>query len=270
MNKFYIQIVLFLLNISIYMNNKTLATEPTPGNAPKIKSKNRYATSEEIYEKNKNLLCTNPEEIKNAEKLMNEAVNALKHHATSNDGYKLYENRGGRNMSYYKKKHNDNTDVEKFTYKRSNPNKYNKIVGRLWDPDILNRIDHKSVKRKVARVYNPNLIVIQQHYKSGFWSSEKYFYALAAKFDISEEKTIIVMTSADINDHNSKNKKSYKNTIIESANSFTIEIDSEEDIKKGKLNKAFLNIAGCIVEKKDKSVNITYIKSISGIRILIT
>ncbi|SCL88071.1 hypothetical protein PBNK65NY_000518700, partial [Plasmodium berghei] len=31
MNKFYIQIILFFLTISLYVNNKTLATEPSPG-----------------------------------------------------------------------------------------------------------------------------------------------------------------------------------------------------------------------------------------------
>ncbi|CAD2112519.1 fam-a protein [Plasmodium vinckei] len=192
---------------------------------------------------------------------MNEAVNALEHHATSKDGYKLYENHGGRNMSYYKKKHNGNTDVEKFTYKRSNPNKYNKVVGRLWDPDILNTIDHKSVKRKVARVYNPNLVIIQQRFKKWPWGRWKYFYALATKVEISENKTIIAMTSANINDHHPSDKE-YKNTIIENANLFKTDIDSEEDIRKGTLEKAFVNIAGYLIEKKDNQVEIIYIESI--------
>ncbi|SCL85489.1 Acidic phosphoprotein precursor PCEMA1, putative, partial [Plasmodium chabaudi adami] len=243
MNKFYIQIALFLLTVSVYLNNKALGSEPAPRKSI-FKSKNSYATSEEILQKNKESLCTDPEEIQNAEKLMNEAIEHLVHHATNNDGYKLHEKGYGSSPSCYKKKHNDNTDVEKFIYKKNDPNKYNKLVADIWNPNILNPIDYKSTKRKITRVYNPNLVIIQQRYKDSIFGRWKYFYALAKKAQISKDKTIIVMTSANINDHNSKNKKSYKNTIIENANLFTTDIDSEEDIRKGKLNKTFLNIGG--------------------------
>ncbi|CAD2084383.1 fam-a protein, fragment [Plasmodium vinckei brucechwatti] len=46
MNKFYIQIVFFLLSIFIYTNNKTLATEPTPGE--QNKQTREYALSPEL------------------------------------------------------------------------------------------------------------------------------------------------------------------------------------------------------------------------------
>ncbi|CAD2103375.1 fam-a protein [Plasmodium vinckei] len=263
MNKFYIQIVLFLLSVSVYLSNKTLATESSPGKATKIKSKIPYSTSEEIFEKNKHLFCTNPEEIKNAIKLMNEAVNALEYHATSKDGYKYVGKNSHHSTFLYKKKHEDNTNVEKVTYTKNDPNKYNKVVGKLWDPYITTLLDDISVKRKVARVYNPNLVIIQQRFKSWPWSSWKYFYALATKVEISENKTIIAMTSANINDHHPSDKE-YKNTIIENANLFKTDIDSEEDIRKGKLKKVFVNIAGYIIEKKDKHVGITYVHSIDG------
>ncbi|SCM24186.1 hypothetical protein PCHAJ_000306000, partial [Plasmodium chabaudi chabaudi] len=80
---------------------------------------------------------------------------------------------------------------------------------------------------------------------------------------ISEDRTIIAMTSANIIDHNSSEKE-YKNKIIKSANLFTTEVDSEDDIKNGKLKKTFLNIGGYLIEKKDKYVDITYIESIDG------
>ncbi|SCL93497.1 Acidic phosphoprotein precursor PCEMA1, putative, partial [Plasmodium chabaudi adami] len=114
---------------------------------------------------------------------------------------------------------------------------------------------------KITRVYNPNLVIIQQRYKDSVFGRRKYFYALAKKAQISKDKTIIVMTSANIIDHHPSDKE-YKNKIIESANLFTTEINSEEDIRKGKLNKAFLNIGGYLIEKKDKYVNVTYIESI--------
>ncbi|VEV56201.1 fam-a protein [Plasmodium vinckei vinckei] len=262
MNKFYIQIVFFLLSVSVYMNNETLAAEAAPGKDKKSKSKVRYSTPEEIYKQNKGLLCTNPNEITNAVKLMNEAARHLEHHATCNDDYKPRKWDSNLNHFLYKKKHGD-TVVQKMKLTYYHGHMYNEITNILWDPALANKFNNGSVKRKIARVYNPNLVIIQQRYKSWFGGPQKYFYALAAKFDISEKKTIIVMTSPNINDHH-PSKKEYKNTIIESANLFKIDIDSENDIRKGKLKKTFVNIAGYLIEKKGPYVNITYLESIDG------
>ncbi|SCL88872.1 Acidic phosphoprotein precursor PCEMA1, putative [Plasmodium chabaudi chabaudi] len=264
MNKFYIQIALFLLSIFVYANNEALGSEPAPRKSI-FKSKKCYPTSEEIYEKNKHLLCTNPEEIKNAEKLMKEAIEHLKYHATNKNGYKLIGESLDSSTFFYKKKHGDNTNVEKIQYKVQDSNKYNKIVNKYWNPDICNPIDYRSFKniKKITRVYNPNLVIIQRRYKKGLFSHQKYFYALAKKVQLSEDKTIIVMTSANINDHHPSDKE-YKNTIIENANLFTTDVDSEEDIRKGKLKKTFLNVGGYLIEKGEKCVSITYIESIDG------
>ncbi|CAD2099511.1 fam-a protein [Plasmodium vinckei] len=263
MNKFYIQIVFFLLNVSVYLNNKTLATEPAPGNAPKNKSKNRYATPEEIYEKNKNLLCTNPKETKEAIKLMSEAVIHLVHHATSEESYEPYNGINYSILSYYKKKHENHTDILKAKYKFFDSNQYNNVINMMWDPDYTQLFKVGFDKKKIVRVYNPNLLIIQQRFKNGFMSREKYFYALVKKAQISEDKTIIVMTSANINDQYPSNKE-YKNTIIENANLFKTNIDSEDDIKKGRLKKLFVNIAGYLIEKKNGYVDVTHIESIDG------
>ncbi|SCL91488.1 Acidic phosphoprotein precursor PCEMA1, putative [Plasmodium chabaudi adami] len=104
--------------------------------------------------------------------------------------------------------------------------------------------------------------MIQQRYKDSSSDNWKYFYALATKADISEDTTIIVIVSADINDHNSKDKRSYRNKVIEKANLFKTDIDSEDDIRKGKLKKTFVNIAGCLVEKKTNNLDITYVGSV--------
>ncbi|CAD2110617.1 fam-a protein [Plasmodium vinckei] len=268
MNKFYIQIVFFLLNVSVYLNNKTLATDPAPED-PKTKSKKHYATSEEIYEQNKHLLCANPEEIENAEKLMNEAVTHLEYHATCKDGYEPYGNSSEcSSLSYYKKKHEDHTDVLKANYKFYESDVYNGIAGLLWDPHHADFSNPGSIKRKIVRVYNPNLVMIQQRYKSWFGGSEKYFYALLKKAQI-EDATIIVMASANINDNN-PSENEYKNTIIKNANLFTTDIDSEDDIRKGKLKKLFVNIAGYLVENKSRFVDMTHVESVSDMQILIT
>ncbi|CDU16853.1 fam-a protein [Plasmodium yoelii] len=254
------------------MNKKTLATELVPKKDTKhklkihipFKLKKIYTTndnSEEIYEKNKHLLYTNPEETINAEKLMKEAVTHLEQHAKSKDGYKLYGRYFPYQMYFYKKKHQDHTDVEKIQYIIDNQKKYNALINRFWDPDCDNFLYKGLVKRKIARVYSPNLVMIQQRSKKWPWSHEKYFYALVAKFKISETKTIIVMTSANINDHNSKNEKSFQNTIIENANLFKTDIDSEDDIRNGELQKMFVNLNGYIIEKKKKHIYISYVDS---------
>ncbi|CAD2112582.1 fam-a protein [Plasmodium vinckei petteri] len=238
-----------------------LKTESTTES--KTKSKKHCDTSEEIYEKNKDLLCTNRNETINAAKLMNEAATHLERHIKSSDGYEVCKRFSFYDRSLSIKKHGD-TVVQKMNYKYYHPNNYNEIINLLWDPALANNFNPGSVKRKIVRVYNPNLVIIQQRYKNGFRDSWKYFSALAAKFDISKEKTIIVMASANINDHNSKNKDSYKNTIIENANLFTTDINSENDIRKGKLEKTFVNIAGYLIEHRDWYIDITYLESIDG------
>ncbi|CAD2091009.1 fam-a protein [Plasmodium vinckei brucechwatti] len=283
MNKFYILIVFFLLSIFIYVNNKTLAIEPAPGKNTKTKTKTKpektkektkeitkteakpektCSTPEEIYAKNKRLLCTNSKETINAEKLMSEAVTQLEHHATSKDGYKMHRWDSQLNNVLHKKKHGD-TVVQKFYLIYYHSKMYNEIINMLWDPALANNFNNGEVERKVARVYNPNLVIIHQRYKNSFFGRWKYFYALAAKVEISKEKTIIVMASANIND-GYPSKKEYKNKIIEKANSFKTDINSENDIRSGKLKKTFVNIAGYIIEKKQNSVGITYLESIHG------
>ncbi|EUD69904.1 hypothetical protein YYG_04778 [Plasmodium vinckei petteri] len=269
MNKFYIQIVLFLLSIFLYVNNKTLATEPSPRKATKKKSNNYYPTSEEIYEKNKHLLCTDPEEIKNAAKLMNEVVTKFKHHAITTHGYELYKNSHSYNTCIYKKKLEDHTNIEKINYSVDGPDKYNNEINMLWSSDNAKIFNARSVKRKVVRVYNPNLVLIQQRYKRRRFSPQKYFYALATKIDVSGYETIIAMTSVNVNDHNPSNNE-YKNTIIENANLFKIDIGSEDDIRKGKLKKTFVNMAGYLINKKcDGCARITFVASVSDIQLLI-
>ncbi|SBW38267.1 fam-a protein, partial [Plasmodium berghei] len=181
MNKLYIQIVLFILTISLYVNNKTLATELASGENATSESAYYYLTPEELYEKNKHLLCTDPEETINAEKLMNEVVTHLKYHATSNDDYKLCRKNPGISMFVYKKKHQDHTDVQKIKFKFYDSDKYNGIINMLWNPNHLNPFNTGFVK--IVRVYNPNLVMIQQRYKKKFGRRQKYFYALATKVE---------------------------------------------------------------------------------------
>ncbi|CAD2100760.1 fam-a protein [Plasmodium vinckei] len=262
MNKFYIQIVFFLLSVSVYLSNKTLATAPAPGTATKYQLRSRYATPEQIYIQNNHLLCTNSTETINAEKLMNEAATQLEHHSKNKEGYKLRIPYIDSNTNFSIKKH-EGTIVQRMNFKYYLSSKYNAIINMLWDPALANDFNNGSVKRKIVRVYSPNLVMIQQRYKNSTFGRWKYFYALAAKVDVSKNTTAIVMTSANIIDHN-RSSDEYKNKIIENANLFKTEINSEDDIRSGKLKKTFVNITGYLLEKTSAYVNITYLESIDG------
>ncbi|VTZ66318.1 fam-a protein [Plasmodium chabaudi chabaudi] len=261
MNKFYIQIVFFLLSVFLHVNNKILATEPTSKKATPSKTNDSCLTPEEVYEKNKHLLCTNPKEAKEAHKLMDEAIKHLEQHATNTDGYIFCRTDSSLNVLLYKKKHEEKTDIEKIHYAIYDANQYDELINEIWDPNHPNPFNKGTVK--IARVYDPSLVIIQQRYKKKIGSPQKYFYALVKKTQVSEDTTVIVMSSADINDHN-PSAKEYKNKIIENANLFKTEIDSEDDIRKGKLEKTVVNLAGYIIRRCDTSVNVTYVESIDG------
>ncbi|VEV57139.1 fam-a protein [Plasmodium vinckei vinckei] len=261
MNKLYIQIFFFLLNIFLYVNNETFATEIVPEEDTAPEPKNRYPSSEEIYEKNKHLLCTNPKESSEVGEVMNEAVKHLEYYATSNDGYELCQNQYSSHKVLFKTKHGQ-TKIKRFHYEVYGSDEYNEVINKLWDPDHAKSPNASFVKRKIARVYSPNLVMIQQRYKTNPLGRKKYFYALAAKVKISEDTTIIVMASGNINDHNPSSKE-YKNTIVESANLFKTDIDSEDDIRKGKLKKTFVNLAGYFIKKGRWRVDITCVESIN-------
>ncbi|CAD2099663.1 fam-a protein [Plasmodium vinckei lentum] len=263
MNKFYIQIVLFLLSISIYVNNKTLATETTPEENTNTTPKKCYPTPEEIFEENKHLFCTNRNEIINAAKLMREAAAHLEDQATSKNGYELCKWSRNFNITLSKKKEEGNTIIQRVNFKYHHINKYNAIINMLWNPNSEHFLDKDSSKRKIVRVYSPNLVMIQQRYKSWSEGRDKYFYALAANVEISPYETIIVMTSPNINDGNPSDKE-YKNRIIENANLFTTDIDSEDDIRNGEIKKTIVNVAGYFIRKIHNFVDIIYVESIDG------
>ncbi|CAD2092906.1 fam-a protein [Plasmodium vinckei brucechwatti] len=178
----------------------TKTTEKTK-EKKKPKSLVRYSTSNEVYNNHKHLLCTNPKEIKQAEELMDEAVEHLKYHITVKGGYEYDSKIYLKDIIFCKKIH-EGQNVVKGLY-------------------------------------------------------------------ISEDQTIIVMTSANINDGH-PSKEEFKNKIIENANLFKTQINSEDDIRNGQLEKEFLNIGGYLIKKISEHVRITHIKSVRDIQILTT
>ncbi|EUD72216.1 hypothetical protein YYG_02917 [Plasmodium vinckei petteri] len=216
---------------------------------------------EEIFEEKKDLLCEDPKETKQAIELINEAVTHLVYHATNNnDSESCKKNTGSSSLSC-EKKYEKPKNLLSANRKIYHLGMYNGIVNMFWNPERVKIFIDNSSIRKIVRVYNPNLVMILQRYKDSK-GHQKYFYALAAKVDLSEDKTIIVMTSVNVNDGNPSNKE-YKNTIVESANSFKTKIDPENDIKLGKIKKVFVNIAGYLIEKIKGNIHMTYIESIN-------
>ncbi|EAA16643.1 hypothetical protein [Plasmodium yoelii yoelii] len=120
---------------------------------------------------------------------------------------------------------------------------------------------------KVARSYNQNLLMILKFYKNNMLSSPRYFHALAKKAQISENTTIIVMASGNINDNNLFNRKIYKNKLLKSMNSFETSIDLDDDIKNRYFKKTFVNLCGYMITKKPNHVNVTFINSVPNIQI---
>ncbi|CAD2087644.1 fam-a protein [Plasmodium vinckei brucechwatti] len=261
MNKGYINFFFSLLSVFIYVNDKTLATEPSPDNATldKFVSALPNDESDKGHEQNNPLLCTDPEETEKATKLMNIAVSLLQYHGTNTDNYDLITDLDFDTNLYFKK--HETADIEKLNFKIRNPDKYNDIVNKLWNPHGDKYYDENFINGKIVRVYNPNLIMIQQHYRNPTQSSPKHAYALATKVEISKDTTIMVCGSTNINGHNNSSQKTYINTISEIANSLKIDIDSEEGIKKEELEKKFVNLSGFIIKKDDELIDITYVSS---------
>ncbi|VTZ67880.1 fam-a protein [Plasmodium chabaudi chabaudi] len=266
MNTFYIQISLFLLCISLYLNNKTLATDRAPGKDATPELTDHCLISEEIYEKNKHLLCTNPEEIVEASELMKEAVAQFNYFTTSKDNYKFCGSCYLCHPFFCEKKHQDYTYVKKNEYTIDDPDMYNEIIKMLWDPEYANLINKGSIIRKITRVYNKNLVMIQQRYKDSSSDNWKYFYALATIADVRKPFLFYFVINR-ISHIVTRNL--FKYTFIDFAG-IRRHNYSENDIRKGKLKKTFVNIAGYHVEKKNNYVNFTYIDSVSDIQILIT
>ncbi|CAD2083648.1 fam-a protein [Plasmodium vinckei lentum] len=266
MNKFYVQIAFFLLIIFVYVDNKTLAADPDldldSGEVKRPKPRRFYLTAEQIFGTNVHLLCTDREETQNARKLMDVAVAHLKQYAIDEKGYKFKGDYPDYNMFYYKKRYNNNVTVYKIKY-TVDLDKYESTIHALWDPDIVDFFDTDNIKKKFVRVYSMNLVMMQQRYKNRKEGHDKYFYALATKAHISKDEAIIAMTSANIIDHHPSDKE-YKNKIVKKANLFTTEIDSEDDIRNGKLEKAYVHLAGYYIQKHNDHVDVTFIASIDG------
>ncbi|CDU19940.1 fam-a protein [Plasmodium yoelii] len=243
MNKRYIKIALALLSVAGYMQNVAFARDsPSSPNSP-----------------NKQLPI-DPEEAKQASAIMSEALAIAQKHAEHTDDYEEYSKEDDGTILYFKKV--NNVEIGKIELTIPNPNNYNDVVNMLWDPNGAKNFDDKFIKGSIPRVYNPNLVIIQQRYKSLMMSWQRYYHALANKVELSKDQTALILVSSNMNDHDGGNNKKYVNPIVESANSFKPDIDSEEDIRNGDLYKMYVHLVAVFIKKEADCVKVTYISSI--------
>ncbi|EUD72647.1 hypothetical protein YYG_01645 [Plasmodium vinckei petteri] len=198
---------------------------------------------------------------------MANALALAKEHAKHTKDYKLYYNKDGASL-YFKRV--NNTDIGKLEFTIPNPANYTKIVNMLWNPNGPKNYDGLFDKGYLPKIYNPNLVIVQQRYTNTGKTWETYCHTLASKYQLSEGETAIVLTSSHMNDHDRKNTKKYINPIVKSANTFKPEIYPELDIINGKLSKMYINLLVFIVKKEADCVKITHIRSVSNIKNLVT
>ncbi|CAD2107689.1 fam-a protein [Plasmodium vinckei petteri] len=269
MNKGHIKIALALLSVVGYMQNIAFANE----NIPSTDSSNEESkqllsadiekigqilsiNSEEVEQ----LLCTDPKEAKQAEGIAAEALAHLQYHTQDTDDYYLYSKEDEGAIIYFKSF--NGTDIGKLDLIIPNPDSYDNIINLLCDPSGAKHFDDSFIKGTIYRIYNKNFGIVQQRYKCALWIT--YYNALANKVELSEDKTAIILVSSDIKVQDPKNTKNYVNPIVESANSFKPEIDTEEDIRNGKLSKAYINLIGFIIKKELDYIKLTYIISVDA------
>ncbi|SCL83909.1 Acidic phosphoprotein precursor PCEMA1, putative, partial [Plasmodium chabaudi adami] len=91
---------------------------------------------------------------------------------------------------------------------------------------ILNIIRVKTFLT-IVHAYNPNLLTICQLCEKNRGDPWKYFYALVKKAQISKDKTIIAMTSVDVDDQN-PSRKEHKNSILKKTDSLRASIEYKD------------------------------------------
>ncbi|CXI39096.1 fam-a protein [Plasmodium berghei] len=290
-NKGYSDIIFFLLIILIYVSNKTFASEYILSNTIPYNTIRRRNTSKndslrkssllnttlnkaypiniedsfilgnnssnEAHEQIDLTICTNPEEIRKTTEIINDALSILRYHATSEENYKLQYVYDKDALVYFKK--HGNTDIEKLDLKIRNSNKYNDVINNLWDPYGTKHFNDYFINGNVVRIYNPNLLMIQQRNIDPTQSPQESVYALASKIEISEDITVIIIASANVNDYNNSNKKTYKNKNLEISNSLNTSSSPESYIKEE--SKKTFNLSGFFIKKKGNYINVTYVNA---------
>ncbi|EUD69697.1 hypothetical protein YYG_05085 [Plasmodium vinckei petteri] len=212
--------------------------------------------SEMRYKLHKHLLCLDPEETEKAIKHVSEAVALLLKLGSDTDSYKVEFRKDNRTFIYSKKL--ENIDIAKFNTKTQGSNKYDEIINVLWDSNGTNQFDVGVINGNVARVYNPNLLMMKK--SSDPFSvvlPSKITYSFATKVEISDDTTVILCPSININYLNEDIGDTDMLELLENVKPIETDINVKEA-----LTKMADNISGFIIKKNQDSVDLTYINSI--------
>ncbi|SCL81954.1 fam-a protein [Plasmodium chabaudi chabaudi] len=260
MNKGYIKIALALLSVAGYMQNIAFASEQDPsanssnGTSTKVLSANPEETEQHLH--------ANSQEAEHAATIMADALNIAKDLAKRTDEYTVYDTVDDVTL-YVKDVNGAEVGLLEFTI--PNPNCYDNVIDLIWEPKGAAYIDDKFIDGHHPQIYNENLVIIQQRYKSMLRGWQRYFHALATKVELSENETAILMASSNMNDHDGYYTNStYENPILESINGFCPDVDSQEDIRKGQLYKMYINLMAFFIKKEPKGIKVTHISSVDA------
>ncbi|SCL89872.1 hypothetical protein PCHDS_000530000, partial [Plasmodium chabaudi adami] len=153
----------------------------------------------------------------------------------------------------------NNAEIGMLEFTIPNPDNYDDIVKMLWDPNGEKNFNRVFVKGSFSRVYNKQLAIIQQRYLGLVW--DRYYNAVASKYQLSEDETAIVLTSSDMDDNNYDDTK-YVNPIVKSANTFNPIIESD-DHRDRLSTKMQVNLVAFFIKKEANGVKITHLCSMN-------
>ncbi|ETB57249.1 hypothetical protein YYC_05047 [Plasmodium yoelii 17X] len=274
MNKAYIKNVYILLILFFCVNNKVFATETNSEGDPLTRSIlhnpeestvdltniifNLFNTdSEAIDEQNKHLLCRNFGESENILSIMSQAVMFLHDHSNNINNENLYCKYCNDVNIFFKEV--ENVNIAKLNLKIQNCDKYDDIINILWDPNGAKYFDNNFIDGQVARIYHPNLLMIQKRYQQYNLLFQKYYYSLSIKVHVSRNTTIIANLNAYVNGPNNYNTIHNIKTIINCLRLFESGMNFSE-----KLKKILFSLSGYIITKHPGYIDVTYISFIDA------
>lgn len=225
------------------------------------------------YDKNSkefaHLYCTETEEIKNMNEVMEEAMDVLQQFALREEGYTLCNTKDKESHLYYKKINKQS--VLKIDFQIEDPSKMDKLISIIWNVNGAKLIDPHFIEGELVRIYDDNLVLLQQSYQGSYGIDGRYFYVLASKKQINDNTYIITCVSLNVKDSN--NKETFvNNPYVNSANAYTLSVDPKycKNDKSPPLKKMFINLSGYIIKKEVSGINVIYVSSVQiGISSLI-
>ncbi|SOV83657.1 fam-a protein [Plasmodium sp. gorilla clade G3] len=206
------------------------------------------------------LVCKDEEERMKVNEIIEEASNVLYNFSIKQDDYYKYSTIDEDSHLYFKKV--NNTDVGKIDLLFQDPSKFEKIIQTIWDENGTRKFDPYFIEGKILRIYDKDTILVRQSYKGTLGKEGRYFYIVAQKKKLNNNTYLITCVSLNINDNNEKCTSNFINPFIHSANSFTLNIECDENIKNSSLKRMYINLSGYHIKREDNCIKFTYVSSI--------